>query len=172
MSSNAPSASHKGPSPIAFLAVGALCLIFWFYVSLLQIQTSEQFVLGGSPVGLVPNFDVLGQIPAFMQGHLDATMVKAVIWGWGVEILFLVAVIGFDHAHGSVKHNNSTLGSIFATGIILIIGYNFVSDFKYGQIATGFWGQVGFALICSFIVAFLGIVGVKFFEIALKEWRR
>lgn len=171
MSSNAP-AARGGHSPIPFIAVGVLCLIFWLYVSLLQIQTSEAFVLGGSTVGLTPNFNVLHQVPDFVLGHLDATMVKAVIWGWGVEVLFLVAIVGYEHAHSSVRSSNQTLGTIFGTGLWLIIGYNFVSDFKYGQIGTGFWGQVGFALIASFTVAFLGIVGIKFIEVGMKEWRR
>lgn len=172
MSSNAPASSHKGASPIAFVAVGLLALIFWAYVSLLQIQTSEAFVLGGSTTGLVPNFNVLHQIPDFVQGHLDATMVKAVIWGWGVEILFLIAIVGYDHAHGSVKSNNQTLGTIFSTGIWLIILYNFVSDFKYGQIGTGFWGQFGFAMIATFVVAFLGVIGIRFLEVAVKDMKR
>lgn len=172
MSVNAPTSTHKGPSPLLLAGLGTLCLIFWVYVSLLQIQTSESFVLGGSTVGLTPNLNVLAQIPDFVQGHLDSTMVKAVIWGWGVEILFLIAVVGHEIAHGSVRSSNRTLGTVFATGIWLIIAYNAFSDFKYGQIGTGFWGQVGFAAMTSFVVAFFGIVGVKFLEVAVKDWRK
>ena len=40
------------------------------------------------------------------------------------------------------------------------------------QLASGFWGQVAFALVTSFIVAFFGIIGLRLIEYGLTQWFR
>src|SRR5260370_223666 len=45
-----PTAAHRGASPIPALIVGLALLVFWVLASMLQIQTSEAFILKG-PVG-------------------------------------------------------------------------------------------------------------------------
>jgi hypothetical protein len=169
MSSNAPAHTHKG-SPIPLLLLGVFLILLCVYASLLQIQTSEAFILNGPVTGLKPNKDILLQVPQFFQGQLSVTMTKAFMWGFGVEALYLICVIGYEHAHGAVKSSNQTLAKIFVTGMVGCVIFNGWSDFQYGQMATGFWGQFAFAVITSFMVAFFGIVGVKFLEVAMKEW--
>lgn len=168
MSSNAP--AHKGRSPIPLAFVGAFALLLCIYASCLQIATSEAFILNGPAVNLTPNLAILQQVPAFFQGHLSATMSKAFMWGFGIEALYLICIVGFEIAHSAVHSSNQTLAKVFVFGMIACIAFNAWSDFQYGQLNTGFWGQVGFAVITSFMVAFFGIIGVKFLEVAIKEW--
>lgn len=170
MSSTAPAARHHSPIPKAL--VGICVLLFWFYVTLLQIQTSEALVLGTGTSSLLPSFKTLLQIPEAFQGQLSPTMVKAFIWGYGVQLIFLVMVVGYDHARQTIHSSSSTLGAFFTTGMWLIVLYNFVSDFLYGMTGMGWWGQLGYALIASFVVAFLGLVGVNFLVKAWNDWSK
>ena len=54
----------------------------------------------------------------------------------------------------------------------MVIGFDAYTDFQYGQLASGVWGQVAFALITAFIVAFFGVVGFRLVEYGLTEWSR
>ena len=170
MSSNAPAKAH---SPIPDLLLGGFVTLLSIGASCLQIATSEAFMMNGAPVSLKPDFAILWQVPEFFQGTIDPNLVPAFMWGFGVEAIFLICVLGFDLAHGTIKANNSVLARVFLFGMIGCIALNGWSDFKYGvAIRSGTWGHIAFALITSFMVAFFGIVGVKFLERGVKEWGR
>lgn len=162
--------SHR--SPILFLGLGLVLFLFWIMASILQIQTSEAFILQGSPVGLVPHWNILKQPIDFIQGHLDASMTKAVMWGWGIELLFLICIVGYEIAHSAVKSSHSRFGTLFQTAVIGVIAFDAWTDFQYGQMASGFGGQLAFALITGVMVMFFGVVGVRFIEHAIKDWSR
>ena len=53
------------------------------------------------------NWSVLGQPLALAQGHLPIDIAKAVIWGWGIELVYLVCVIGEVTVNGRLR---ATLG--------------------------------------------------------------
>ena len=146
-------ASHHGTAPILKLLLGILLIGFFLLALMLQIQTSEAFLLGSSPVQLAANWGVLNQPFALLQGKLPLDMAKAVMWGWGIELVYLVCVVGEVSIHG-------WLGGWFKTGAVILVVFNFWTDFNYGQMASGFWGQVAFAAITSFIVAFFGVLGL------------
>jgi hypothetical protein len=65
-----------------------------------------------------------------------------------------------------------TLTGVFQTVSIALVAFDAYMDFRYGSLASGFWGQVGFAAMTSFIVMFFGIVGLRFIEHAFHEWHR
>jgi hypothetical protein len=132
---------------------------------MLQIQTSEAFLLGSSPVQLAANWGVLSQPVAVLQGKLPLDMAKAVMWGWGIELVYLVCVVGEVSIHGR-------LGGWFKTGAVILVVFNFWTDFNYGQMASGFWGQVAFAAITSFIVAFFGVLGLTLIWESITEFSR
>lgn len=164
------SQSVKGRSPIPILLVGIFAVLMCIYASCLQIATSEAFILNGSTVGLKPNMQILWQVPQFFQGQLSADMSKAFMWGFGIQTLFLICIVGFDIAHGAVHSSHPTLGRMFIFGMVGCVIFNGWTDFTYGNIASGFGGQLAFAVITSMMVAFFGIVGAKFIEVAVKEW--
>ena len=169
MSMNAPAAS-KHRSPVPLFGIGAIAVLLCIYASCLQIATSEAFILNGSPVNLRPNPQILLQVPQFFQGQLDTTMSKAFMWGFGIEVLYLICVFGFEIAHGAVHSSNQTLAKVFVFGMVGCILFNGWSDFQFGQMGTGFSGQLAFAVITSFMVAFFGVVGAKFIEVGVREW--
>ena len=170
--SNVATNSRRTNSPLPILLVGLALLVFWVLASVLQIQTSEAFILKGPAVTLAPNWGILRQPFDLLQGHLSTNLAKATMWGWGIELIYLVCILGYEVAHESVKSSNRHLASWFRTGVIALIAFDAYTDFQYGSLASGFWGQVAFALVTSFIVAFFGIVGFRLVEHGLTEWNR
>ncbi len=164
-------ASRHGSSPLACLLIGLALVLFWLLASLLQIQTSEAFILHGPVVSFVPNWGILHQPLDLVGGHLTPDLAKAVMWGYGIELIYLVCVVGYEVAHESVKASNRHLASWFRTGATALIAFDAYTDFQYGSLASGFWGQVAFALVMAFIVAFFGVVGLRLIEHGLSGWR-
>jgi hypothetical protein len=170
--SNVVANSRRTNSPLPILLVGLALLAFWILASTLQIQTSEAFILKGPAVTLAPNWGILKQPVELVQGYLSTDMAKAAMWGWGIELIYLVCIVGYEVAHESVKSSNRHLASWFRTGVVALIAFDAYTDFQYGQLASGPWGQLAFALVTAFIVAFFGIVGFRLIEHGLTEWSR
>ena len=170
--SSAVTNSRRMNSPIPVILVGLALVVFWALGSMLQIQTSEAFILCGPAVTFVPNWSILRQPVDLIQGHLTTEMAKATMWGWGIELIYLVCIVGYEVAHEGVRSSNHHLAAWFSTGTVALIAFDAYTDFQYGQLASGFWGQVAFALVTAFIVAFFGIVGFRLIEHGLTEWSR
>jgi hypothetical protein len=170
--SNVATNSRRPNSPLPAILLGFALVIFWAITSLLQIQTSEAFILNGSVVTFAPNWSILKQPLELLQGHLTPDMAKATIWGWGIELVYLVCIIGYEVAHEGVRSTNRHLADLFSTGAFALIAFCAYTDFLYGNLASGFWGQVGFALVTSFVVAFFGIIGLRLIEHGATEWIR
>ena len=167
-----PTSSRRGASPIPVLIVGLALLVFWVLASMLQIQTSEAFLLKGPVVTFVPDWGVLKQPLDLVQGRLSIDLAKAVMWGWGIELVYLVCIVGYEIAHESVKASNRHLASVFRTGVVALIAFDAYTDFQYGTLASGFWGQVAFAGVTAFIVAFFGVIGFRLLEHGLTQWSK
>ena len=165
-----PTSSRRGASPIPALIVGLALLVFWVLASMLQIQTSEAFILKGPVVTFVPDWGILKQPLDLVQGHLSIEMAKAVMWGWGIELVYLVCIVGYEIAHESVKASNRHLASVFRTSVVALIAFDAYTDFQYGSLASGLWGQVAFAGVTAFIVAFFGVIGFRLLEHGLTQW--
>ena len=106
----------------------------------------------------------------FVQGHLSPNLAKATMWGWGMELVFLLCIIGYEVAHDAITASSRRLAPFFRTGTIILIGFDGWTDFQYGQLASGFWGQLAFAAITAFVVMFFGIVGLRLLESGFAEW--
>src|SRR5689334_9258533 len=102
-------ASGHGSSPLACLLVGVALVLFWLLASLLQIQTSEAFILHGPVVRFVPNWGILHQPFDLVGGMLTPDLAKGVMWGWGIELIYLVCIVGYEVAHESVRASNRHL---------------------------------------------------------------
>jgi hypothetical protein len=170
--SNVATNSRRPNSPLPMLLLGLALIVFWLLVSLLQIQTSEAFILNGPVVTFVPNWNILKQPLELVQGHLTTGMAKATVWGWGIELIYLVCIMGYEVAHEGVRSTNRRLVGLFSTGAVALIAFDGWTDFQYGQLASGLWGQVAFALVTAFIVAFFGVIGLRLIEHGLTEWTR
>jgi hypothetical protein len=148
------SGARRGNIPILKLALGVVLVLFFLLALMLQIQTSEAFILNGQAVGLSANWAVLRQPFELAQGTLSLNMAKAVMWGWGIELIYLVCVVGEVAVHGR-------LNGLFKTGAVILVLFDFWTDMQYGTMASGIGGQIAFAAVTSFIVAFFGYVGLE-----------
>lgn len=156
-------AANRGNIPILKLLLGLLLVGFFLLALMLQIQTSEAFLLNGPAVSLAPNWGILKQPVALVQGSLTTDLAKAVMWGWGIELIYLVCVIGEVTIHGRLQ-------GWFKTGAFVLVVFDFWTDFQYGSLASGWGGQVAFAAITAFMVAFFGILGLNLMWSAITEW--
>ena len=169
----ASSTRRSGHSaPILLLIIGFACLAFWLFASLLEIQASEAFLLHGTTVSFVPDWAILKQPADLVTGHLSTDMAKATLWGWGIELIYLVCIVGYEIAHEGIHNANKHLTGWFRTGMLVLISFDAYTNFQYGNLASGFWGQVGFALVTAFIVAFFGIIGLRLIEHAIADFGR
>src|SRR5690348_6120589 len=80
-------AANRGNVPALRLVLGVVLVGFFLLALLLQIQTSEAFILSGTPVSLAPNWGILSQPVALVQGQMPMNVAKAVMWGWGIELV-------------------------------------------------------------------------------------
>lgn len=69
-----------------------------------------------------------------------------------------------------MRNSNARLASWFRTGMIALIALDGYTDIQYGQLASGLWGQIAFALVTAFIVAFFGVIGLRLIEAGLSRW--
>jgi hypothetical protein len=170
--SNVATNSRRANSPLPILLVGLALLVFWVLASVLQIQTSEAFILKGPAVSFAPNWAIVRQPFDLARGALSSDMAKATMWGWGIELIYLVCIVGYEVAHESIKASNRHLASWFRTGVIALIAFDAYTDYQYGNLASGPGGQFAFAAVTAFIVAFFGIVGIRLVEHGLTQWSR
>jgi hypothetical protein len=147
--------------PILKFLLGVVLVGFFLLAVILQIQTSEVFLLNGNPVQLAANWAILMQPVQLAQGQLPLDVAKAVMWGWGIEIVYLICVAG----EVFTKYSN-----VFKTGAVILVAFNFWTDFNFGTMASGFWGQVAFAGITSFVVAFFGVIGLELIINSIREF--
>ncbi len=82
--SNVAANSRRTNSPLPMILLGLALIVFWLLASLLQIQTSEAFLLRGPVVTFAPNWSILKQPVELVQGQLTSDMAKATMWGWGI----------------------------------------------------------------------------------------
>jgi hypothetical protein len=166
-----PMASSKKntSSALAKLLLGAVLIAFWLVATLLQIQTNESFILHGATVSFRPDWSILRQPVGLMMGTLDVNTAKATLFGWGIELVFLIFIVGYEIAHEAVRSNNKHLAGWFQTATIVIVGFDVYTDYLYGNLASGFWGQVLFAAMVGLIVLFFGIIGLRFLEHGITE---
>ncbi len=156
-------AANRGNVPILKLLLGVALVLLFLLALMLQVQTSEAFILNGPPVKLAANWGVLRQPIELAQGQLSIDMAKAVMWGWGIELIYLVCVVGEVSVHGR-------LGGWFKTGAVTLVAFDFWTDLQYGQMASGMGGQIGFAGVTAFIVAFFGVVGLDLIWGSITEF--
>jgi hypothetical protein len=155
-------AQNRGNTPILRGVLGVLLLGFFLLALMLQVQTSEAFILNGAPVKLAANWGILYQPIAMLQGNLDINTAKSVMWGWGIEMVYLVCVIG---RVAVMQHRGW-----FRTGSVVLVAFNFYTDLNYGTLGSGLGGQIAFAAITSFMVAFFGTLGLDLIWSTILDW--
>jgi hypothetical protein len=163
------SAARKPHSPVPMILVGIVAVVIWGYVTLLRIATSEAFFLGHPSVTFRIGWYILWQVPDMMQGKLTPLMNEATVWGWGIETVYLICVVGLEVAHEFVTTISPTIGRVFHVAMAVILLLDGISDFQYISVPGGWMAQVGFSLLSAFIVFYFGTTGWRFIESGVKE---
>jgi hypothetical protein len=152
------------------ISVGILGLVitaFFLVTVVLQIQTNEAWVTGATQASVSafhPEWAVLLQPVTFVQGKMSTTEAIATMIGWGIELVNLVCIVAYDIAHHAVESSNKHISGWWKTIVLLIMAFNIYTDYRFGQVASGFWGQIAFAIIVTVVVFFFGIIGPRFVE--------
>lgn len=156
-------ARNNGNVPILKGLLGLVLILFFLLALMMDVQTSEAFLLNGGKVAIwALNWGILRQPFDLAQGGMDMNTAKSVMWGWGCLLVYLVCVVGETTIQGR-------LGGLFKTGAFIIVAFDFWTNLNYGTLPSGFGGQFGFAAITSFIVAFFGVIGIKLIFSAINE---
>lgn len=165
---HAQAKDHNGIWPLAYIAGGLLVGSFWLWGNVVQIQTSEAWMLGIQGASLVPHFEILQQLSSFWSGGLDQRHVISDTWGWGIQVVLLICSIGVEfpsHNEASKRRSNW-----FGWGCILFIVLNSLADFSYGS-AYGFWEQVAFVGITLMMSFFFGLLALHLIITGLAKMR-
>jgi hypothetical protein len=145
--------------------VGAGFLALWIVALMTQVQTNEAFITHAGAVDVYkPNWTILLQIPTLMTGGLGPDEAMATIFGWGIELIYLGFIVGYEVLHESVHRSGQFMAGLFKTLSWVIIIFNGWADYNYGSLGGGFWGHVAFAAVTSFIVAYFGTIGMYLIE--------
>jgi hypothetical protein len=169
--SSAPTSVGQSGHPAHFIIVVALGFIALFLVALMmQIQTNEAFITHAGQVNIYqPDWSILMQIPNLVLGNLKPSEAAATIFGYGIELIYLGFIIGYELLHESVERSGQFMAGLFKTLSWVIVLFNGWTDYNYGSLGGGFWGHLGFALVVSFIVGFFGTIGLYLLEVGWKR---
>jgi hypothetical protein len=154
-------AANRGNVPILKLLLGVGLVYFFLIILVMDVQASESYLLQGAVVS-APNWGMLQQPWLLAQGAYGSTMAKAVVWGWVIELVFIVCVVGEVAVHGKMH-------GWFRTGGIILVCINFWTNVNYGSLPSGIGGQISFALLSAFGVAFLGVMGINMIFSSITE---
>jgi len=167
MSANAQAVTGKKSTfwARALVLLGAACVSLWAVGTMAQIQTNEAFITGIQTVNIFhPDWSILWQIPDLVQGKFDATEGMAVLFGWTIEIVYLIFITGYEIAILAVQDaSGQRAARWFRTLSYFIVIFDGWTDYQFGTL--GQWGHLGAALIMAFVVGFLGTIGMKLVEI-------
>ncbi len=155
--------NYSSGHPARFVAlVGVAFVVFFVLAIMMQVETNEALITHQGIVNIYrPNWAILWQPVELVMGGLSATDAAASMFGWGIELVYLGFIVGYEMLQDSVAASGLMMSRIFLTLSWGIVLFNAWADFNYGFIASNdFGGHLLFALMMSFIVGFFGTIGM------------
>jgi hypothetical protein len=169
--SAAPIARRSSAHPSWFiLGVGLGFLALFLVGFMTQIGTNEAFITNAGQVNIFkPNWMILLQIPNLVMGNASPSDAMATVFGWGIELIYLGFIVGYELMHNAVDQTGQFMGGLFRTASWGIVLFNGWTDYNYGTLGSGIGGHLAFALMQSFIVGFFATVGLFFIRFAWNQ---
>jgi hypothetical protein len=150
---------------IVLFGLGIICLWFFVEILVLDVQASQAFINGGQPFYMsATTTSTVQEVWYLFTENLSINDRRLIIYGWGIELIMFIGVMGWEIAKSSIGHHNPKLANVFSSVAIIIIIFNFWTTANFGTLT---WQSVGFAVLTAFGVAFFGVVGTYFLEYAL-----
>ncbi len=160
-----PAAAKNAHPAAVFTLFGALFLLFFVVAYMAQIQTNEAFITNAGQVNVYkPDWLILMQPVNLVLGNLSPSEAMATIFGWGIELIYVSFIIGYEMMKHSSSRSGVMMSKIFITMSWGLVGLNWWTDYNYGTIGGGIAGHIGFACMISFIVGFFGTIGIALLE--------
>ncbi len=159
--------------PIVHTIWGMILLGGFALGMLMQVQSTEAWMLGSATHSFVPSMSLFGQFPAFWNHQLSQPMTIAFLVAWGVELTYITIKIGTarPQAHllrkyGPGASNEHVTRSaqrrqaIWSVASWLIVLFNSFTDWHYASVLGG-WQQVVFIGVLFVTTFYLGTLGVQ-----------
>ena len=171
-----PRNTRRGRSePGALIVIGFMILALWFFMTTLQIQTTEAKINNTQSVNdiLNPQWSVWLQLPKLFFGShipgpaLDANAAISIVMAWIIEIVFLALVAAFEVAIIMSRRLGRFLGFIFRVVMWIIIVFNGLADASYGNVSIEV--HIGFAVLAAAVVGFGLHWGLALIETGWKK---
>lgn len=145
------------------IAAGLLVGYVWLWGNIIQIQTSEAWIIGNAKgLSLAPNFQIYLQLAQLGQASFQQSI--AIVWGWVNQIILLAFSIGIEmHLGGKARQWVWTWGCIF------FITLNSLADLSYEGYFGGTWQPWAFAGICFMASFYFGLAAFALFIKGLKQ---
>jgi hypothetical protein len=149
------------------MVVGIAFVALFVIGIMAQLQTNEAYITNGGVVNVYsPNWSILWQPIALFTGGLTSAEAAATIFGWGIELIYLGLIVGYEMMKHAASWSGQMMTRVFVSICIGIVLFNGYTDYKFGTLGGGEWGHLAFAIVTSFIVGFFGTVGMYFIEYA------
>ncbi|GAC1694650.1 MAG: hypothetical protein PVS3B3_18860 [Ktedonobacteraceae bacterium] len=131
------------------VALVTACVFGGFAVALilLQVSTTEAGIQGYHVTSVVPNFDLLRQIPGIFQGGLGASQMAA-LYAWLLEFLYIGLAVVNDIVSDGLSVASKFFGGLIKVFIFIIYAFNYYTDYKSGiRLGPGDGGSWAFATV-------------------------
>ena|SRR6185312_5374105 len=152
------------------LGLGVICGLLFVFGLVMQLETTEAFLLGTGQVSIGnPNWGILWQPIELAQGQLSADLAAACFVAFLVEVVYCLVMFGGEILMETIEHGNKIFSRWFKLLAIVMVVGNGVFDYNYGAVPRfGTWGHILFAACVAFAVGVCGLACVACF---LKSWK-
>jgi hypothetical protein len=159
--------------PIVHVVWGLVLIGGFILGMMMQIQSTEAWMLGESTQSLVPDFSIFQQFPDFISRHMAPGVSVAFLVAWSVELIYITLKIGTarPRAHAMRKYGVGTvtdavvrsaairaaIWSVVSWGIFL---FNAFTDWQYAT-SLGGWQQVAWIIVVGATTFYAGTHGIQ-----------
>lgn len=159
--------------PIVHTVWGMVLLVGFVLGMMLQIQSTEAWMLGEKAAALTPDISVFAQFPDFFSRHLPPDVSTAFLVAWAVELTYITIKIGTarpqSHVlrrYGGGSMSEAVLKSariragVWSVLSWAILAFNAFTDWTYST-SLGGWQQLAFIVIVGCTTFFFGTLGIQ-----------
>jgi hypothetical protein len=175
-STDAPPRRRSGSSPGTLIIIGCFILLFWVFITTIQIQSSEAFLNSTQQSGkniFQPQWSIWLQIPKLLLGdkisgpEINQDEAVGIIVAWIIELFFVALIGAYEVTINASQKHGHFLSIVFRIISFAICIFDFWSDANYGNVSEG--THLAFAICCSAVVGFGLTWGIALIQAGSKH---